>query len=410
MTHVGRPPKRVAIVRHQDVYELGLRREAEALADAGYDTEVICLRDPERPRKTVINGVSITSLPVRRRKTSTARQLYEYMAFGLLAGATLVNRHLRRRYAVIQVNTMPDWLVYTAAIPKALGARVIIHMKEPSPELAEILFGRPAMVGLFKQIEQRALRFSDHALTVTEALKRRYVEHGASADRITVVLTGAARESQLAGWSPPESSEPDGFMLICHGTFEDRYGHETIIDAAALLREELPDLRIVFTGRGSTMQRMNEKVAELGLQGVVRNEGWVSFTRVNDLLAAADVGIVAQKASGYSHLVHTNKMVDYWIFGLPVIHSRLRATEEVYDDSILEYFEPGNAESLSKAIRRLHDNQDRREELARNGRLALERHGWPVQREIYLGVFERLMGEDAETASSTAASIRRSCG
>jgi glycosyltransferase involved in cell wall biosynthesis len=381
------------IVRHQNIYELGLQREAEALAAEGYETEVICMRDPERPRRTVINGVRITSLPVLLRKGSTARQLYEYVAFALMAGATLTQRHLRRRYAVVQINTMPDWLVFASAIPKALGARVVIHMKEPSPELAEILFGRRSVVRVFERIEQWALRFADHALTVTEALKRRYVERGAAADRITVVLTGAAPELQLAGWSPAEHKETDTFTLICHGTFEDRYGHDTIIDAAAILREELPDLRVVFTGRGSTMKQMDAKVAELGLNGVVRNEGWVTLARVNDLLASADLGVVAQKASAYSHLVHTNKMMDYWMFGLPVIHSRLRATEEVYDDSVLEYFEPGDAEALAEAIRHLHDDEERRNELARNGRLALERNGWPVQRQVYLGVYEHLLGE-----------------
>ena len=382
---------RVAIVRHQDVYELGLQREAEALAAAGYETEVICMRDPRRPRRCVVNGVDITSLPVLLRKTSTLRQLYEYLAFGFMAGATLAKRHLRRRYAVVQVNTMPDFLVFVAAIPKAFGAQVLIHMKEPSPELADILFGRRVVVSVFERLEQLALRFADHALTVTEALKRRYVERGAAADRITVVLTGAAPESQLAGWAPGEHRE-EGFTLICHGTFEDRYGHDTIVDAVSLLRDELPDLRVVFTGRGSTMASIDAKAAELGLNGMVRNEGWVSLERVNDLLAAADVGIVAQKASSYSHLVHTNKMMDYWMFGLPVIHSRLHATEEVYDNSVLEYFEPGSDQALAAAIRRLHDDEGRRDELSRNGRLALERHGWPVQRLVYLGVYERLLG------------------
>jgi len=402
--------RRVVIVRHQDVYELGLQREAEALAAAGYETEVICMRDPQRPRTSVVNDVRITSLPVLLRKTSTARQLCEYLAFALMAGATLTTRHLRRRYAVVQVNTMPDWLVFVAAIPKALGARVLIHMKEPSPELAEILFGRHSIVRVFERIEQWALRFSDHALTVTEALKERFVERGAAADRITVVLTGAPPDSQLAGWSPPEHPETDGFTLICHGTFEDRYGHDTIVEAAALLREELPDLRVVFTGRGSTMKDIDAKVAKLGLNGVVRNEGWVTLGRVNDLLATADVGIVAQKASAYSHLVHTNKMVDYWIFGLPVIHSRLRATQEVYDDSVVEYFEPGDPVALADAIRHLHNDEERRKELSRNGRLAVERHGWSVQRQVYLGVYERLLGEapGGRSTSATAVSMRRS--
>jgi glycosyltransferase involved in cell wall biosynthesis len=83
----------------------------------------------------------------------------------------------------------------------------------------------------------------------------------------------------------------------------------------------------------------------------VRFEGWVSRELLAGILRSADVGIVAQKASPYSHLVHTNKMIDYWIFGLPVIASRLRAVSETYDDHVIEYFEPGNAVQLAAAIR-----------------------------------------------------------
>jgi hypothetical protein len=63
-------------------------------------------------------------------------------------------------------------------------------------------------------------------------------------------------------------------------------------------------------------------------------------------LYEADVGIVAQKASPYSHLVHTNKMVDYWVFERPVIATRLRAVPETYGDSVLEYYEADDAADL----------------------------------------------------------------
>ena len=100
---------------------------------------------------------------------------------------------------------------------------------------------------------------------------------------------------------------------------------------------------------------------------------------------------MAQKATPYSHLVSTNKMVDYWIFGLPVIASRLRAVSELCDDSTLEFYEPGDPEDLARAIRHLHDDPARREELARNGRRAEQELGWAVQKQKYLGVFDALM-------------------
>jgi glycosyltransferase involved in cell wall biosynthesis len=86
-------------------------------------------------------------------------------------------------------------------------------------------------------------------------------------------------------------------------------------------------------------------------------------------------------------------MVDFWIFGLPVIASRLRAVSETYDETVIEYYEPGDARDLARAIKRLHDDPGRREELARNGSLAEKRHGWSVQQGKLLAVYGALLAE-----------------
>jgi glycosyltransferase involved in cell wall biosynthesis len=390
-TGAGTTP-RFCIVRQKSHYEFPIRREAEALTKAGYSVEVICMRHRGGKRREVVNGVNITALPASLGRSSKARYVVDYAWFFVLAFMTLTLRHLRRPYAVVQVNTMPDFLVFAAAVPKALGCRVVAYMHEPSPELAETRFGAGVISRSLALIEQRVIRFSDHAITVTDELKKRFVERGAAPERITVVLNGADPETLLAGWSPRTRPKTQaGFTGICHGTIEDRYGQETIIQAARLLRSELRDLRIVIVGAGSGVEAMTKQIEEAVLQEVVRYEGWVSQKRLNDVLHAADFGIVAQKASPYSHLVHTNKMVDYWIFGLPVIASRLRALAELYDECTLEYFEPGNAVDLARAIRRLYHDSERLAELARNGKLAQQRNGWVTQRRAYLGVYESLL-------------------
>jgi glycosyltransferase involved in cell wall biosynthesis len=388
------PPSRgarVCIVRQTDLYEIPVKREAEALVSAGYDVEVICMRNAERPRRTTVNGVEIVSLRASLSKSSRIRYAADYVWFFLLVAVTLSARHLRRRYAVVQVNTMPDFLVFAALVPKLLGAHVVLYMKEPTPELAETLFGSGRMVRALARIEQRAIRFAERTLTVTDPLKRRYVERGAPADRITVVLNGSGPEN--LGVVPVDDSlgHSDEFRIICHGSIEERYGQDTIIEAAKLLEGELPNLRVILVGRGSFADEMCRLIEAAGLSGIVRFEGWVSLARLNELLHSADVGVVAQKASPYSHLVHTNKMVDYWLYGLPVIASRLHAVSELYDDRFLEYYEPGDPAALAQAIRRLHDDPERRAALAENGRLAEIANGWSVQRRIYLDTYDRIL-------------------
>jgi len=371
-----------------------VQREAEALVGAGFDVEVMCMRDHDRPHRVVVNGVTVTSLPVSQHKGSKARYAFNYGCFFALAAGTLTMRHIRRPYAAVQANTMPDFLVFAALVPKLFGSRVVVYMHEPTPELAETLFGPGLLTRLLAYIEQRSLRFADHAVTVTPKLKQRYVERGAEPDRITVVLNCVDPATMLADWTPATVAAKDEFIVVCHGSVEDRYGQDTIIEAAALLRDEMPDLRVILTGRGSQVAELLAAIAAKGLQDVVRFEGWVSSNQLNDILHSADVGIVAQKASPYSHLVQTNKMVDFWIFGLPVIASRLRAVSEVYDNEVIEYFEPGDAAGLAAAIRRLHNDPDRRVTLAGNGKRAHFRNGWATQRPIYLGVFDSLLRRD----------------
>ena len=383
--------RRACILRRSDQYEPTVQSEAEALVQAGFDVEVMCMRAAGSPGHEVVNGVTVIRLPVGLRD-SMASKAVGYGLFFLLAAANVSVRHIRRPYAVVQGNSLPDFLVLAALVPKLLGCRVIAYMQEPAPELAETAIGRNWTTGVLARIEQRAMRFADHSVTVTDQLKQRYVERGAVADRITVVLNCADPGIVRGDWSPQPTVTKSGFVVVCHGTIEDRYGQDTIIDAARILRDEMPDLRVVITGRGSLTSELVNSIADYGLQDIVQFEGWVSKSRLNDILHSADVGIVAQKASPYSHLVHTNKMVDYWIFGLPVIASRLHAVSQLYDNQFIEYFEPGDAADLAAAIRRLRTDPARRAELARNGKLAQLRNGWASQRISYLSVFDSLLG------------------
>jgi glycosyltransferase involved in cell wall biosynthesis len=378
---------RACIVRQTDLYESQIQREADALVADGYDVEFICMRHAERPRRTSVGGVDVTSLPVTRHRGNRLRDAMSYAAFFVMAAWTLTVRHLRRPYAVVQVNTMPDFHVFAAAVPKLLGGRVFLYMHEPTPELAETLFGPGLVSRVLAFVEQRSLAFADHAFTVTEQLKQRYVERGARADAITVVLNGVDAATRFGSWSAPAERNGEGFTVICHGTIEDRYGQDTLVEATRLLRDDLPDLRVVLTGRGSHADAVKAMISTYELEDRIAFEGWVSEERLNDLLHGADVGLVLQKASPYSHLVHTNKLVDYWLFGLPVIASRLDAMTRSYADDVVEYFVPGDAADLARAIRQLHDDGERREALARAGRLAQQENGWSVQRQAYLSPF-----------------------
>ncbi len=387
---------RVCLIR-QSIYPLDLlaRREAETLCQAGLETHVICLEKLEKDsggrRKEIINGVHVHRLPVRRKKTNALRYVFEYFSFAFLASLLVTVLHIRHRFAVIQVNTMPDFLVFATILPKLLGAKVVSMMYEPTPELWEELYkSRPPRV--LKLVEQAALAYVDTAFTVTQQLKDAYVARGANPEKIKVVLNAPeASFLQLDGERATELSVRKGFVLICHGTIEARYGLDTLLQAVKLIEPQIPNLRVRILGKGTYVDELLAKRKALSLQNRVDYLGYVPLAQLVQELWASDVGIVAQKSSPYANLVHTGKMYDYIAMGKPVLASRLKAVEAYFDQDAIRYFEAGDSQSLAEGILDLYNHPAKRESLARNAQRLYAEYRWQNQKNIYLSVYQRYL-------------------
>ena len=118
------------------------RRAAETLAEEGASVEVICLRETdEEPEHEIFNGIEITRVLLKRRRGGKLSYILQYAYFGLLCGAILAGRALRKRYDLLHIHNMPDFLVFSALVPKLLGAKVILDLHDPMPELMMTIFG-----------------------------------------------------------------------------------------------------------------------------------------------------------------------------------------------------------------------------------------------------------------------------
>jgi glycosyltransferase involved in cell wall biosynthesis len=261
-------------------------------------------------------------------------------------------------------------------------------MYEPTPELWEDLRkSRPP--AMLKFVEQRSLAFADLTFTVTQQLKDVYVSRGARPEKIKVVLNAPDESFLEKDIEEPLDSNKDGcFGIICHGAIEERYGQDTILDAITLVKDQIPSLRVRILGKGTYVDQMLVKMKQLNLEGCVDYLGYVPLQQMIHELMTADVGIVAQKSSPYSNLVHTGKMYDYIALGKAVLASRLKATEAYFGEDALAYFEPGNPESLAEEILNLFQHPEKRQALARNAQELYSKYCWERQKEIYLSAYQ----------------------
>jgi glycosyltransferase involved in cell wall biosynthesis len=208
------------------------------------------------------------------------------------------------------------------------------------------------------------------------------VARGADARKIEVVLNAADEAVFDAGRHRPATRE--GFTLICHGAIERSYGHDTLLRAVALAREQVPGLRLEVYGDGTFRPELERLAAELGLNGslLLRN-GWAPIDELVEAIARADAGVVALRRDAFRDLTHANKMFDLIAMRTPAIVSRTRAVEAYFDDGCFAYFESGDERGLADAIVALHADPELRERLVRRASAVAAPYRWEVQREVY---------------------------
>ena len=255
--------KRVCVIR-QGFHPLDtrVRRELQALTSAGHEVDLICVRRPGQPLARAArpaHGLPAAA-PAAARRRAAAATCCSTASSALAAAALCTALHLRRRWDVVQVNSMPDALVFAAAVPRMLGARVLLDLHECMPEFFAVKYGVAAEPP--GAAAARRGRAGQHPLRrpgrspARQQMREAFVRRGADPDKID----GGPELLRRGGSSTPRGTgrprrRPDRFTVICHGAIEASYGLDTLVRAVALLRDEVPGLRLEIFGEGTYRPR-----------------------------------------------------------------------------------------------------------------------------------------------------------
>lgn len=387
---------RICVIRQFYVpLDARVRREVEALASAGHDVDVVCLRGPGEDFHERIGRVTLWRLPFRRRRGTPGRYFLEYAMFLLAAALACTVLHLRRPYDLVQVNSLPDILVFSAVVPRALNARVLLDLHECMPEFFASKFGTELDGTATKTIawlEQVSIGFADAAITCTEQMRQTFISRGTPEAKIGTILNGSDEKVFDPDLFPPALPTPERFHLISHGSVEERYGLDTLLRAVALLESEIPELTVAIYGAGSYLGDLRRLTHELGITDKVYfSDGFVPLPELVKAIAGADAGVVAMKRDAFRDLTLCNKMYDFIAMRKPAIVSRTQAVTEYFDESCFQMFEAGDEQDLARAVRELHGDADLARRMVEQASRVGTIHSWPGQRTRYLEIVDRLV-------------------
>jgi glycosyltransferase involved in cell wall biosynthesis len=370
-----------------------IRREAEALVERGDVVDLICPQTDWLRGKTNLGGVN---LHYARRfaygESGPLRYLVRYAAFLLAAGLTVARLGRRNRIDVVQVHTMPDFLVFAALPAKRRGAKVILDVHDLVPELYASKFGLRESHPLIRAliwVERRSLAFADIGVAVHGPHRDALIRHGNAPDKLTVVMNSP--DPRVLG-TPRDGDEVDPSLLVYHGTIARRHGLETAVRAVALARRELPGLRLFVAGDGDDVDRIQRLIDELGLQDAVElNRGIVPLEELLPTLRRAASAVIPLIPDPFTRYMLPVKLLEYAALGVPVIATRIPAIEAYFGDSAVAFVDAEDPHALARQIVELHHDPVRARSFAANAAVVIARHSWEQERQRYFTVIDRLL-------------------
>jgi glycosyltransferase involved in cell wall biosynthesis len=374
-----------------------VRRAAETLMAEGASVDLICVREEDAPKREVINGVKVVRLPISNSRRGKLAYAYQYCTFILMSAAILAGQSLASRYDVVYVHNMPDVLVLSALLPKMLGAKVVLDLHDPMPELLMTIFGldrKSFSVRLMSRLERWSMARVHSVITVNVACERLFASRSCPAAKIRVVMNSPDgeifrfRRPRLTCTQLPHRP----FVIMYHGSLVARNGLDLAVDALTRVRKTVPAVELRVYGHSTPfLEHVMESARNTPPSRTIR---YLGPKRLEDLVTeieACDVGVIPNHRSAFTDINTPTRIFEYLALGRPVIAPRTPGIQDYFNPESLFFFDPGNSEELATRIEDVFSDPRGALETVHRGQEVYLTHTWSHEREVLLDVVRGLL-------------------
>jgi len=371
-------------------YEVRVLRMSEAAISAGYEVDIICLRQPGQKFFEVDRGVRIYRLPIKRFGYSLFQKMLNWCIFLIVAAVVVTWLQVKRSYDIVHVHNMPDFLVFSALIPKLMGAKVILDIQDVTPELMGAKArgkSRNIVVRIAVWQERISVNFANHVVTTGSIFEDVLLTRGFPKEKITSILNSADPKlfPPSRRCSPPFDPAKNGqpFIIMYYGTLEERNGLDIAIRALALALKEAPQLRLDIQGDGGHIPYLKQLSVELGVSDRVIFYPSTTADKLVGFVVHGDVGIIPYRTNGFADLVLPTKAYEFAWMQRPMVASNTHAIRSMFRPESIILCDPAEPESFAGAIIDLYQNPARRKLLVGNAAQDYEPYQWESQARRY---------------------------
>jgi len=374
---------------------------SRALVAAGHDVAVLTLHHRDAPADAVVDGVRVLRAGI---------ELPWIPEDNFLARMASANHH------IVQLRTklMPwwpdlvhahDWLVAWAGdtLRDLWGVPMVatVHATERGRNGGHVPPGQPAAISAAEWWLTYQAR---QVIACSQFMVDEVVDAFAvPRDKVSMVPNGVDADV----WAPPRSSHHDdgaagdgngagngvgdggdGPLIVAWGRVVHEKGFQTLVDAAARLRSDVPGLRVVIAGRGPYLDELRQIAHRSGVDGTVSFAGFVPDAELRALLHQARAVVIPSYYEPFGIVA-----LEALASGAPLVAARSGGLAEILDgnDAAL-LFPAGDATALADCLRRvLSDPGLAAKSQAAGDALVRGRYAWPAIAEQTTAVYERTL-------------------
>ena len=352
-----------------------VRREATALAAAGYRVSVICPSSPGQSWRETVDNVHVYRFKATTSVNSFFGYFWEYAYSTAAAFVISLLVFIGEGFDVVHAHNPPETFVFVAALYKLFGKRFVFDHHDLSPEMYRARFscgGSTIVYHALRILERLTCLLADHVIATNESYKALEIERDhVPPHRITVVRNGV---------EVPRPIQPDpavrkkaetiiGFVGVMG--FQD--GVDYLLRALDHLRNDLGrnDFHCVLMGDGDAWASLRALAKQLCLDNHVSFTGIVRGDELFRYLSSVDICVDPDPANAYNNRSTMIKMMEYMAFEKPIVAFDLPEHRVTAQQAAI-YVTPNDEHAFARALAQLMDDPPKRRVMGACGRHRIE--------------------------------------
>jgi glycosyltransferase involved in cell wall biosynthesis len=371
---------------------------ARTLTRRGDSVDIIALAHGGAPAVEVIDGVNVYRVQQRKINERTAfSYLFRIVRFSLVAMAVMTWKHLRNRYQLVHVHSVPDFLVVAALPLRLMGVPVILDIHDILPEFYMSKFKTGQRSIIYRAlliVEKWSSRMANHVIVANHLWHDRLLRRSITKDKSSVICNYPNRDIFFLR---PKAKRDGQFLLMYPGSLNWHQGVDIAIRAFAQVNSKIETAEFHIYGEGPERPNLEKLVKDLGLQHRIQIQNYQPTTEIARLMAMADVAVVPKRASSnFGTEAASTKVQEFMAVGVPVIVSRTKIDSLYFDDSMVRFVESENVDALADAIIDLYAHPEQRRKLVDGANRHILRNNWDLKQCEYLKVVDSLTQTSAQ--------------